>query len=294
MKRALYVLAGVCLLAAVPQARAEEPAAYGDLYNVEWCPCNPEEPFDANGSVVLGRTVMCPCNGLYSGYKKGFEQDMRELKNAANAQLRKLNYFKYYLGLDYNIGSMSAGSKDVAFDDLILAAGPINVKPDDVLDDQDSLSFVAGARISKYWGLEAFYQQSYDDNTKTSVDTVTLNNPYYHLMNDYTTSFKAYGLDLIGYAPVSPYFDFVGSLGLAQYKFENEALFTSYYVDHTNPADVVKRNFDEDKIGWRAGIGAQLNIADGVALRAMYRYIYIGGDLVDDLSEVSFGLRFLF
>lgn len=294
MKRALYVLAGVCLLAAVPQARAEEPAAYGDLYNVEWCPCNPEEPFDANGSVVLGRTVMCPCNGLYSGYKKGFEQDMRELKNAANAQLRKLNYFKYYLGLDYNIGSMSAGSKDVAFDDLILAAGPINVKPDDVLDDQDSLSFVAGARISKYWGLEAFYQQSYDDNTKTSVDTVTLNNPDYHLMNDYTTSFKAYGLDLIGYAPVSPYFDFVGSLGLAQYKFENEALFTSYYVDHTNPADVVKRNFDEDKIGWRAGIGAQLNIADGVALRAMYRYIYIGGDLVDDLSEVSFGLRFLF
>lgn len=294
MKRALYVLAGVCLLAAVPQARAEEPAAYGDLYNVEWCPCNPEEPFDANGSVVLGRTVMCPCNGLYSGYKKGFEQDMRELKNAVNAQLRKLNYFKYYLGLDYNIGSMSAGSKDVAFDDLILAAGPINVKPDDVLDDQDSLSFVAGARISKYWGLEAFYQQSYDDNTKTSVDTVTLNNPDYHLMNDYTTSFKAYGLDLIGYAPVSPYFDFVGSLGLAQYKFENEALFTSYYVDHTNPADVVKRNFDEDKIGWRAGIGAQLNIADGVALRAMYRYIYIGGDLVDDLSEVSFGLRFLF
>ena len=294
MKRALYVLAGVCLLAAVPQARAEEPAAYGDLYNVEWCPCNPEEPFDANGSVVLGRTVMCPCNGLYSGYKKGFEQDMRELKNAANAQLRKLNYFKYYLGLDYNIGSMSAGSKDVAFDDLILAAGPINVKPDDVLDDQDSLSFVAGARISKYWGLEAFYQQSYDDNTKTSVDTVTLNNPDYHLMNDYTTSFKAYGLDLIGYAPVSPYFDFVGSLGLAQYKFENEALFTSYYVDHTNPADVVKRNFDEDKIGWRAGIGAQLNIADGVALRAMYRYIYVGGDLVDDLSEVSFGLRFLF
>lgn len=294
MKRALYVLAGVCLLAAVPQARAEEPAAYGDLYNVEWCPCNPEEPFDANGSVVLGRTVMCPCNGLYSGYKKGFEQDMRELKNAANAQLRKLNYFKYYLGLDYNIGSMSAGSKDVAFDDLILAAGPINVKPDDVLDDQDSLSFVAGARISKYWGLEAFYQQSYDDNTKTSVDTVTLNNPYYHLMNDYTTSFKAYGLDLIGYAPVSPYFDFVGSLGLAQYKFENKALFTSYYVDHTNPADVVKRNFDEDKIGWRAGIGAQLNIADGVALRAMYRYIYVGGDLVDDLSEVSFGLRFLF
>lgn len=294
MKKVLCLLAGIGFLCGAAPVQAQEPVAYGDLYNVEWCPCNPEEPFDADGSVVMGKTVMCPCNGLYSGYKKGFEQDMRELKNAANNQLRKLNYFKYYLGLDYNVGSMSAGSKDVAFDDLIFAAGPIHVKPDDILDDQDSLSFIAGARMSKYWGLEAFYQQSYDDNTMTSVDNKTLNNIDYHLLNDYTTSFKAYGLDFIGYAPLSPYFDFVGSLGLAQYKFENEGLFTAYYVDGTDKRDVVKRSFDEDKLGWRAGIGAQLNIADGIALRAMYRYIYIGGDLVDDLNEFSLGLRFLF
>ncbi|MBE6458445.1 MAG: porin family protein [Alphaproteobacteria bacterium] len=294
MKKILFLLAGIGVVCGIASAQAQEPIAYGDLYNVEWCPCNPEEPFDADGSVVMGKTVMCPCNGLYSGYKKGFEQDVRELKNAAKNQLRKLNYFKYYLGLDYNMGTTSAGSEDIAFDDLILAGGPIKVKPDDVLDDQDSLSFVAGARISKYWGLEAFYQQSYDDNTATSVDSVTLNNPDYHLMNDYTTSFRAFGLDLIGYAPVSPYFDFVGSLGLAQYKFENEALFTSYYLSNTDPRDIVKQNFDEDKIGWRAGIGAQLNIADGIALRAMYKYIYIGGDLVEDLNEFSLGLRFLF
>lgn len=293
MKRVLLTAAACVLFAALP-AKAEEPVAYGDLYNIEWCPCNPEEPFDADGSVVMGRTVMCPCNSLFSGYKKGFEQDMRELKSAASNQLRKLNYFKYYLGLDYNVGSMSAGSKDVAFDDMIFASGPIRIKPGDVLDDQDSLSFVAGARISKYWGLEAFYQQSYDDNTVTTVDNRTLNNIDYHLLNDYTTNFKAYGLDLIGYAPLSPYFDFVGSLGLAQYKFENEGLFTAYYVDGTDKRDVVKRNFDEDKLGWRAGVGAQLNVADGVALRAMYRYIYVGGDLVDNLSEFSLGLRFLF
>ena len=295
MKNFLFIAAiGLGAISAVTQAQAEEPLAYGDLYNVEWCPCNPEEPFDANGSVVMGRTVMCPCDGLYSGYKKGLEQDIREIKNAAKNQLRKLNYFKYYLGLDYNIGSMSAGSKETSFDDLIFAAGPISVKPDDIMDDQDSLSFVAGARISKYWGVEAFYQQSYDDNTVTSVDNKTLNHIDYHLLNDYTTSFKAYGADLIGYVPLSPYFDFVGSLGLAQYNFENEGLFTAYYVDGTNKRDVVKRSFDEDKIGWRAGVGAQLNIADGIALRAMYRYIYIGGDLVDELNEFSLGLRFLF
>ena len=45
---------------------------------------------------------------------------------------------------------------------------------------------------------------------------------------------------------------------------------------------------------WRAAIGAQVNIAEGVALRGMYRYVSIGGDIVDDMSEVSLGVRFLF
>lgn len=295
MKRALLFLSGLVFVCSATQVFAEENLpTYGDLYNVEWCPCNPEEPFDASGSVVMGKTVMCPCNGLYSGYKKGFDQDMREIKTAANNQIRKLNYFKYYLGMDYNLGKTSTGSKDVVFDDLIFATGPIDVKPEDIMDDQDSLSFVAGARISKYWGLEVFYQQSTDDNTATQVDSNTLNHSAYHLMNDYTTSFTAYGLDLNGYIPVSPYFDIVGAVGMAQYNFKNEAVFTAYYVDGTTPRNVVKKNFDEDSLGYRAAIGAQLNIADGVALRAMYRYIYLGGDLVDNLNEFSLGLRFLF
>ena len=294
MKRALLLLAGLSVLFPVGQAAAQNTPAYGDLYNVEWCPCNPEEPFDAEGSVVMGKTVMCPCNGLYSGYKKGFDQDIREIKTAANNQIRKLNYFKYYLGMDYNMGKTSTGSKELVFDDMIFATSPISISPEDIMDDQDSLSFVAGARVTKYWGLEVFYQQSTDDNTMTQIDNKTLGSIDYHLMSDYTTSFKAYGIDLNGYIPVSQYFDFVASLGLAQYKFENEAIFTSYYVDKGDKRDMVKKDFGEDKLGYRAGIGAQLNIADGVALRAMYRYIYLGGDLVDNLNEFSLGLRFLF
>lgn len=71
MKKFLLFLgvAGAALSVGTSVQAADAPA-YGDLYNVEWCPCNPEEPFDADGSVVMGKTVMCPCNGLYSGYKK--------------------------------------------------------------------------------------------------------------------------------------------------------------------------------------------------------------------------------
>lgn len=270
--------------------------AYGDLYNVEWCPCNPEEPFDENGSVVMGKTVMCPCNGLYSGYKKGFDEDMRDIKRAANNQLRKFNYFKYYVGFDYNISSQTSSSSDLTFDDIRFADAPVKINTDGIVDDQDNLSFVLGARVSKYWGLEAFYETSYKDNTTSQIDDHTLNAGIagYYMMNDYLTKYHAYGVDIIGYIPVSPYFDFLASVGLANYVFENSATFAIYNVDSTTLDTVVSKNFDDDKIGWRIAAGGQFNIADGVALRAMYRYVSLGGDVIDDMSEISLGVRFLF
>lgn len=69
-KQWLISCAALAVLAAGPAAAAEREVAYGDLYNVQWCPCNPEEPFDADGAVVQGKTVMCPCDGMYSGFKR--------------------------------------------------------------------------------------------------------------------------------------------------------------------------------------------------------------------------------
>ncbi|CCZ29704.1 unknown [Proteobacteria bacterium CAG:495] len=277
--------------------QAADAPAYGDLYNVEWCPCNPEEPFDADGSVVMGKTVMCPCNGLYSGYKKGFDEDIRDIKRAAKTQLNKLNYFKYYIGMDYNIASPSAASDHLSIDDIRFANGPIKLKTDNLIDDQDNLSFVLGARVSKYWGLEAFYEKTYEDKTLTSIDNHTLNtgsSTGEYLMNEFTTKYSAYGLDLVGYIPVSAYFDFVGSVGVAKYDFETSANFAVYDVTGIRLKEVVSKKFDDSNVGWRAAIGAQVNIAEGVALRGMYRYVSIGGDIVDDMSEVSLGVRFLF
>lgn len=296
----IWLLSGAAVLSLVSgiaSAADDGLPAYGDLYNVEWCPCNPEEAFDADGSVVMGRTVMCPCDGLYSGYKKGFDEDVRDIKNAVKHQVRKLNYFKYYVGLDYNLGSPSAGDGKMTFDDIRFAASPITLKGEDVFDDQDSLSFVLGARINKNFGFEAFYQQTYKDNTTSQIDNNTLNaggNAYY-LMNEYTTSYRAYGLDFIGYVPLSPYFDLLASVGVAKYEFENEANFAVYRFSSSTTLDtVITQKYTDDNVGWRIAAGGQLNIAEGVALRAMYRYAKIGGDVIDDMSEVSLGVRFLF
>ena len=295
-KQWLITCAALAVLSAGPVTAAEREVAYGDLYNVQWCPCNPEVPFDADGSVVQGKTVMCPCDGMYSGFKKGFDEDLRDFKNAAKTQLRKLNYFKYYVGMDYNIGSPSSTSKELVFDDIRFASGPIKINPDAFVDDQDSLSFVLGARMNKWFGLEAFYEKTYEDNTTSQLDHVTLNAGAlaYYMMNDYTTSYSAYGVDFIAYLPLSAYFDLLGSVGVAQYKFDNSATFAIYQFDGTNLDTVIKRNFDDDKTGWRLAAGAQVNIAEGVALRAMYRYVKIGGKVIEDMNEFSIGVRFLF
>lgn len=270
---------------------------YGDLYNVQWCPCNPEEPYDANGSVVLGKTIMCPCDGLFSGFKKGLEEDIRDIKKATQKQLRKFNYFKYYIGLDYNLSSQTASNSKYTFDDIHFATAVITKSPEDFVEDQDSLSFVLGARFTKYIGLEAFYLSSYRDNTFSEVDNTTLNasGGGYYMMNQYMTNFDAFGIDLIGYIPVSSYFDFIGSAGIARYNFENEATFMIYKDDFEHLVEApIHQRFDENKWGYRLAAGGQLNVAEGVALRAMYRYTSIKGSFIDEIKEFSFGVRFLF
>lgn len=298
MKKIWLILGLASVSLSTTAALADERVPeYGDLYNVQWCPCNPEEPFDANGSVVLGKTVMCPCDGLYSGFKKGLEEDMRDLKKATQKQLRKFNYFKYYIGMDYNLSKQQAVSSKYTFDDIRFATGPISKSPEDFVDDQDSLSFVLGARLTKYIGLEAFYLSSYRDNTSSELDYHTLNasTTGNYMMNQYMTSFDAVGLDVIGYMPMSSYFDFIGSVGFARYNFENEATFMIFKDDFEHMVEApIHQKFNEKKWGIRFAAGGQLNVAEGVALRAMYRYTSIKGNFIDEIKEFSLGVRFLF
>ncbi len=295
-KYSLSLAAAVFSLAVVPSALATD-VSYGDLYNIEWCPCNSEEPFDADGSVVMGRTVMCPCNSRYSGYKKGWEQDIREIKQSAANQLRQFGYFQYYLGAEYNFGTVSEADKEIVLHGSDIPGDSFSFTPKDIVDSQDSFALVAGMRLSKHIGFELFYQQSYKDNKTTTSTTRTVGAFDYNLTNEFATGFKAYGFDLNGYIPVSSYLDFVGVLGVAQYKLENSLDIHSRYTDHTlgvNHYDIIKKDFNENKVGWRFGAGIQLNLTSHIAIRGMYKYISLGSKTVDSMNDISVGLRFIF
>lgn len=294
MKRIAFILTVIgAFLFAAPAFAVQ----YGDLYGVEWCPCNPDDQYDQNGSVVLGKTVMCPCDSMYDGYDRSLEKDLRKVQHKTRQAVETAKNFKYYVGFDYNKSQMTTASGTVKLDHLIFSpTGGLDVPSDVIFDDQDNIGIVFGVRPNRNIGIELFYNRSYNKSNVTQIDNKTLGNIDYHLANEYITEYQAFGIDLLGYLPVTDYFDFIAFVGVGQYDIDVEAGIKSYYLESSGQSAVDEGKFDlsEDKLAWRVGLGFQFNIARGLVLRSMYRYIRLNTDTIDYLQEFSVGLRFLF
>lgn len=295
MKKLLFFAAAVLLFGQAETAMAQ---AYGDLYNVEWCPCNPEEQYDARGSVVLGKTVMCPCNAMYDGYKSTLEKDMRKLEYNTKKNLQKAQNFKYYVGVDYNKSQVDTAKNNIVFDNLIFSdVGGIGIPAGLMVDHQDNIGLVIGTRPHSNLGIEAFYNRAYSKNEVTQIDNRTVNNTDYHMVNTFVTKYQAFGVDVLGYLPLTDYFDFIAFVGLGQYMLDNSAKMDINYLEGsvgTPAVDTASFDFSEDKLAWRIGGGIQFNIARGLVLRSMYRYIKLKTDSINSFQEYSIGVRFLF
>ena len=266
---------------------------YGDLYEVEWCPCNPDDQYDKNGSVVLGKTVMCPCDSMYSGYHASLEKDVRKVQAYANKAVEKASHFKYYVGVDYNKSQITNTDNSVNFKSNIFSSvNGKDVPASLIMDHQDNIGLVIGTRPIPNLGIEAFYSRSYSKNEVTQVSQLPSS---YHLVSTYTTEYHGYGIDLLGYLPVSDYFDFIAFVGVGHYEFKHTAGFEVRYLDGSlGPVDNFGHDFSEKTLAYRLGGGFQFNIARGLVLRMMYRYIHMDTDLLKFTQEFSVGVRFLF
>ncbi len=269
--------------------------SYGGLYDVEWCPCDPTEQFNEKGSVVLGKTVMCPCDSMYTGYGRTLKKDVQEIKQAAKKVVDKTMNYKYYIGVDFNKTNVETGAEKLEYttpDGLASSSADIG----DIIDDQENIGVVLGMRPHPNMGIEAFYNRTMKEN-KVIKNHTTGDARY--LVNEYTMDYQAFGVDIIGYLPVTDYFDFIAFAGLGQYYFENsithkygESVASS--ITGINYRNVSSSDFDDDTLAWRVGGGFQFNIGRGVILRAMYRYINIDSEFIKNLQEFSLGLRFVF
>ena len=291
-KLLLIVLWGLVLIG----VRDADAVNYGDLYEVEWCPCNPDDQYDERGSVVLGRTVMCPCDSMYDGYHSSMEKDLRKAQAKVERTVEKAKNFKYYIGVDYNKSHVSTSNNSLNFKhEAFPDVGGLNVPADMIVDHQDNIGIVIGVRPIPNIGVEAFYNRSYNKNEITQVDHKTLGPGDYHMVNTFTTRYQAFGLDLLGYLPVSDYFDFIAFVGLGQYKFDNKAHFEVRYLESGfGTIDAFSQDFSEDKLAWRLGAGFQVNLGRGLMLRTMYRYIKLKTKMLEHTQEFSVGFRFAF
>ncbi len=141
---------------------------------------------------------------------------------------------------------------------------------------EDNLSAFAvsfGLKINQYFGLEAFYQQS-EEGEKTVLDDIEKTK----------TKYKAYGLDFIGYLPITPQFDLLGSAGVGYY--DAEASYEVYGIERLSLSD--------NGFGWRVGVGGQFNITDNWGIRVMARYVDPDIEGLKNMVDISAGIRYTF
>ena len=159
-----------------------------------------------------------------------------------------------YVGLDGNYSSL-----DWAYD-----------IEDSVEDDYESVSLIAGSKLVRNFGLEAFYQLS---NGEKNRDAVAGHNH---------SRFTAYGVDALGYLPLgcSGTVELIGGAGIGEYTFKVRNTYAGTAKDHST--------------GIRLNAGAQYNINENWAVRGMYHHVYTQKSYVDAIDEFSVGVRYKF
>lgn len=142
-------------------------------------------------------------------------------------------------------------------------------------EDLNAFAITAGAKMHKNFGLEAFYQQSREESKDN---------------NDFTKGkdeYNAFGLDAIGYLPIDHEgkFELLGSLGIGYYDVD-------YKLKDRLSGDRISEG--DDGFGYRIGAGAQYNITENVAARVMARYVDLDVDGMDNMVDVTAGIRYSF
>lgn len=147
------------------------------------------------------------------------------LSSSANAEDF---YFKPYVGADYQF-------THVDYQNGV----------DDVLANNFSgVNFHAGARIHKNLGIETGYQVTQQKEKETAL-------------TDSKTDIKGFNVDLLGYLPVQPKIDLIGTIGVS---------YLTATIKGPGGSD------DDDEAKGRIGAGAQYWVNDNLNIRGIVRY----------------------
>ena len=164
----------------------------------------------------------------------------------------------------------------------------------DITDGQDNfvedaysaITLSAGVKVNNQISLTGFYQFSSEEDKTTYAYLGSVPGTY-----KTTGSFKAYGVDASVYFPPSEKVNVVASAGVGYYDFSLDEEFHSMHGVYTTSSS-------EDHIGLRFGIGAEVKLAEHIALTGNVRYVFLDydddTDYIENLAEFGLGVRFYF
>lgn len=226
---------------------------------------------------ILALGALMACSNAFAYYPEGREEllydnhqedrweQRKEYDNkpAYTTKSQEKDYGRPYIGFDYVKTLVEFSEKE----------------DKDVLEDSlDSFAVSIGSRFHKYFGAEIYFQQSADGEKEVNYFLGQK-----RVNADTKINYKSYGLDMLAYLPATDNFSLLGSVGVGYYDMEAEAELLG-----------VSAKTSEDNLGPRLGIGAQLDLSEHFAIRAMARYSDPDIEDIDNLWEFSFGVRMTF
>lgn len=131
----------------------------------------------------------------------------------------------------------------------------------------------AGAQYNENFGTEVFYQRTLNAHQSNGADAARTS---YH--------FDAFGIDALGYLPLGceQKVALIGTAGVARYRLADR----TPHEGHGH----------EWSWGYRLGAGAEYNVNEKVAVRALARYVDLGNfdGAAGDMWEYSLGAKYNF
>lgn len=220
-------------------------------------------------------------NGYYEEAPRYIEREAPRYRQISPSEARRYRERQYTRSSSANTYTTSEDTNqirpyigvDVAMSSMDLEDNDYGDYSEYMEDSHNSLSLVVGAKFNRHVGVEAFIQQSSEEDKDYGEGKTT-------------NQYNATGVDLIGYMPVSHELELLASLGMAQYNFNVKEEYEDYEYWEKDSLNT---------LGIRLGIGAQFYMTDNVALRGMARYVqFSDDDIIKNMVEFSLGLRYMF
>ncbi len=195
-------------------------------------------------------------------------------------------------GADYVIGYGSYADSDFTVKSALTDGNDFVSDTRDLDRSLNSVSFNLGWRPLRNFGIEAFY------STSLSEKKVVYTESYTHYpefaRGEYEVSYKAFGIDLLGYLPINDYIELIASIGVGKYDAEAKIKVSAYEDTSHSKLRSTNSTFTDSVTAYRIGGGVQFWLSKHLTFRAMARWTQLGGEFMDYITEVNMGVRYHF